>query len=252
MFILHVGGQGHQVTAHESILVQSPVLRAKCISGRQTKRITLPDFEIDIFRLVIQYLYARTFNESVLGTGTELAKGLAKLYVLGSKLWLGSITALVINRFKEMEFLESHPELLLHIGSKIYGETPPADRAFKEFFVVTLVKCHEKAKHRFPKRKVLEYVQRGGPFATDIHHAQQRYEEMLEGGAARAADPGRRRSQRDEERSERLRLSGYFDSEEGTIRGSAGNSTEGSRRSDRSARSHRSHRSQDSHETVRF
>jgi len=211
MFILHVGKDGHQITAHETVLSQSPYLRAKCLGGKQARQIALPDDHIKLFRLVLQYLYSRTFNDDVLGTGPELVKGLAMLYNLGCKYWLGSLTALVVNHYKEMDFLERKPELLLEIASVVYSGTPPEDRAFKEFFIATLIRCHQNARHRFPNRKVLEYIQLGGQLAIDIHYADQRWTALMEREAI-ATHGGRRSSRAAPERMERLRMSGYVES----------------------------------------
>lgn len=172
--------------------------------GRQVKEIYLPEDDIRIFRPILEYLYGRDFNPTIFGTGHELARGLARLYVLGCKYWMGSLTALIVNHYKDMEFLESDPNLLLHIASMIYSQTPREDRAFKEFFVPTLVKCHQKAKHRVSKPKVQEYIQRGGELASDIHKAQETYTNILEAENT-DRDHDRRRSQRDRDRQRHRR-----------------------------------------------
>jgi len=187
-------------------------LRAKCLGGREAKQIHLPDEDIHIFRLVLEYLYCRTFNESVLGTGQELAEGLATIYILGCKFWLGSLTALVVNSFKDMPFLETDPKLLLHVATKIYAGTPTTDRAFKEYFVSALVKCHRNAGHRFSEREVQDYIGAGGQLAIDIHLAQQRWDTTAEVEAAARAAPRSRRSRRNAEAHRPLLPPRHFES----------------------------------------
>ncbi|MCJ1245684.1 hypothetical protein MMC30_002888 [Trapelia coarctata] len=212
MFTIHVGSLGHQLTAHETILAQSPYLRAKCLGGKQARQIHLPEYDIHIVRLVLEYLYGRTFNESVLGTGQELAQGLANVYILGCKFWLGSLTALVVNGFKDMPFLESEPKFLFRLAGKIYASTPPTDRAFKDYFVSTLVKCHQNAAHRFSDRDVGEYIEAGGQLAVDIHLAQQRWKIIAETEAAEQVNMGRRRSRRYTKVHGRLSAPGHYES----------------------------------------
>jgi len=111
----------------------------------------------------------------VLGTGSELAKGLAKIYIVGCKYLLGSLTALVVLSLKDLEFLESDPKLLLHLAKTVYSATPPTDQAFKEYFVATLEQCYQNCEGDFPNARVDQCLEEGGQLAVDIHQAQRRY-----------------------------------------------------------------------------
>jgi len=57
---LTVGGEGRLFAAHEDVLCQSPFFEAACrgqFLGAQSKRISLPDEEPEVFSAVLEYLY---------------------------------------------------------------------------------------------------------------------------------------------------------------------------------------------------
>jgi hypothetical protein len=231
VFAVHVGTNGHQLTAHETILSQSPYLRAKCLGGRQARQIHLPDDDVHYFRLVLEYLYSRTFNESVLGSGSELAKGLGKLYILACKYLMGSLTALIVLSLRDTGVFDTNPMFLLRVASGVYSHTPPADKAFKEFFVESLVNCHQNADKHFSKRKVRHYVERGGPLASDIHLAQQRWDEIIKEQHAINIDLVRKATRRD--RGGRRRREAEVEVQGNST--SSGGTSEGSKKADGSA-----------------
>ncbi|KAI9721515.1 MAG: hypothetical protein M1812_002277 [Candelaria pacifica] len=65
IFTIHVGPECTVMTAHESVLSQSPVLRCMCTGSfieNHTKILNLSDDDPEIFALLLEYLYSGTYD----------------------------------------------------------------------------------------------------------------------------------------------------------------------------------------------
>jgi len=190
IFIIKVGADERQLSVHESVLLQSPVLRRICRGGfleSSTKRIELKDDDPEIFSKVITYLYRGDFEplfpfasvamdggswvDSTLWPGMSLsqrdahAMESALVYTVAEKYQLERLKTTAVQKLKNLQPVSSRTFLILSL--EVYSNVPESDTIFRDFFARYAPDQLKDAS----ELALRPYLREGGLFAEDMFSA---------------------------------------------------------------------------------
>ncbi|KAL8689712.1 MAG: hypothetical protein Q9218_004675 [Villophora microphyllina] len=176
-----VGSEKKEFKAHEAHLRQSPMFAAMCqgqFEEGQTCRIELPEDDLEIFQLVVRYLYRENFpgyDSIEIETCTDpnvAGNFLADIYLTAEKFQLQDLKNLTIEKLGESTNVKERPIAYLLTAQKIYGGIIVSDKAYRKFFIETASRVDKvESLDKAARQSVYQALQDGGPLALDLDSA---------------------------------------------------------------------------------
>ncbi|KAJ3948619.1 uncharacterized protein N0V96_002878 [Colletotrichum fioriniae] len=176
---LTVGREGRLFAAHEDVLFQSPFFEAACrgqFFESQSKRISLPDEEPEIFSSVLEYLYKGGRAAAVPSTPTSTTTGTtaseATIFVssCGQHILRDTVIYCAAERYglEELKRLALRKQGLqsgIDIGTILrsaqyaYAHTPDSDSRLRAHYLALIIRCRKTFKRSGTMQAEME---RGG------------------------------------------------------------------------------------------